>query len=188
MSKSSFASGEVPSEEEIATAIFKRNSNDPFLDAGDFGFSVTSISRDNLRVEITYSFYYDPSRKDEVQYSLFNYSEDWGPGFFPDCLPKVTLSEAFEWASESELYRFDLDACEAWDVGGVVDRREFYWDDPDFPSELFEWAITGQCVGDPEAVAQTLHADYSASGELPDFVPVRLRPYFLELLHNYKQR
>ncbi len=175
-----------PSAIEIENAIFKRNAQDPFrYNDIKYGFEIVNIERFELTLDVTYSFYYDPAEKGEASRALFHYNEDYASGFFSECIPKVTIQERFTWTTERDLLALDLNNCiehEEW----VNDQKDYYWDDPDFPTDLFHWAIVEQAWADSDAIAFTLVNDFGARDRMPDLIPRALQPYFQKLVNEFE--
>ena len=143
----------------------------------NYGIEVTLVLRLGaaaIRYEV--KFFSDPSEFDEKRFKLFDYLEG---GFFPTCIQRMTMRERFVWETPEQCDRLTSNYCpEHQDL----DVQDLEWDDPEFPDELFS-----KCVEHFEffEIGQALVTLYSADTAIPDFVPLRLRPYFLKAIGDY---
>jgi hypothetical protein len=167
-----------PSIDQIKDLILKRNSDDYFrFEDIQYCLKIIALDIKSITINVQYSFISDPAVHDERQYELFSYDENYGVGFFPDSLNLVTIEETLTWPNLHSIEQLCIDKIEASDAH-VLDITNFAWDDPDFPSDVFEWAIERCGVADPGAIACTLIHKYDAKNKFPEFIPKRLISYF----------
>ncbi len=175
----------TPSIEEVENFIVNRNGDDYFrFEDIQYGLKILSVVRRNLTLEIKYSFISDPSVHDEQQYELFEFDEDYGSGFFPDSLNLITMQAKHTWPDSNGIENLCIDECIESEES-VIDSCNLPWDAPDFPPDVFSWAIEQCGVADPEVVAYSLIHKYDAKNVFPEFIPMKLAPYFKKWINEF---
>lgn len=170
--------GSPPTHAEMEIFIRNEWADDQLMfEVLKYGIDVTSVSRDGAEIEVEVIFFYDPSDKEEIAYKLFDYEDS---GFFPRSMPRCTLKERYIWEDSSGCDRLDNQSYYVEHLD--LDVENFEWDDPLFPEDLF-----AACVWDfsRHEIGASLVTLYSADKAMPDFIPLRLRPYFQKLVAEY---
>jgi hypothetical protein len=167
-----------PSADQVKDGLLKRYSEDYFrFQDIQYGLKIIKLDIQSLTLNVEYSFISDPAVHDERHHELFAYDDNFRVGFFPDSLNLITIRETFTWPNLNGIEQFCIDECVAWDEH-LLDITNLSWDDPDFPMDVFEWAIEQCGVADPGAIGYTLIHKYDAINIFPEFIPKRLITHF----------
>jgi len=145
-------------------------------------FKVLDFERTGNSIIVQYSFVGDDTKKgaDSESLVLFRYDPASHDGFFPRQLQIVTLKDQYTWGSSDGCNRlaagYDMESIDC-DVDYVD------WDDPRLSDEVVEKLVDDS---DHWAIAETLINLYDAKTKVPDFVPERLKPYFIEIINDFE--
>jgi hypothetical protein len=170
-------------KEQIAAWIVSQWADDYYrFDDIRADFKVLEFERTANSLWVRCSFVGDETRKgvDWNNLVMFRYDPVNHIGFFPSQLQIVNLEDKYIWD--------DSDGCDVLADGYDMDPIDYDvtyvgWDDPKLSDEVIKKLVADS---DHWAIAETLINLYDAKSKMPDFVPARLKPYFIKIINDFK--
>lgn len=170
----------APSKEKFAEWLQDIEHDQPADCYSMTDYTINSYNVGGSSIEVDYEFLtVEPFDNRE---SMFTHKEQLENGHrFPKSFEKIRLHEKYVWESPAELCalseNYEMDCID-------VDVVQIDWDNPNITDDMILDQIERY---DADSIGCVLVEEYKANEKMPEFVPERLIPFFLNCISDYQK-